>query len=88
MSDIAFGFVASEFALEMNEQLVNSTAAYESATVVYSTFVSDGYGMFFRLSNCFTSYLSHILLELNVKELLPPRMDNSGRTKYPVLFRV
>ncbi|KAF8957141.1 dipeptidyl peptidase IV N-terminal region-domain-containing protein [Flammula alnicola] len=26
--------------------------------------------------------------ELNVKELRPPRMDDSGRTKYPVLFRV
>ncbi|KAJ7708699.1 dipeptidyl aminopeptidase [Mycena rosella] len=26
--------------------------------------------------------------ELNVKEIRPPRMDDSGRTKYPVLFRV
>jgi dipeptidyl aminopeptidase B len=26
--------------------------------------------------------------ELNVKEIRPPRMDTSGRTKYPVLFRV
>ncbi|KAJ7643291.1 dipeptidyl aminopeptidase [Mycena polygramma] len=26
--------------------------------------------------------------ELNVKEVRPPRMDDSGRTKYPVLFRV
>ncbi|OJT13681.1 hypothetical protein TRAPUB_9780 [Trametes pubescens] len=26
--------------------------------------------------------------ELNVLELRPPRMDDSGRTKYPVLFRV
>ncbi|KAF8815432.1 hypothetical protein BYT27DRAFT_7194435 [Phlegmacium glaucopus] len=26
--------------------------------------------------------------ELNVMELRPPRMDDSGRTKYPVLFRV
>ncbi|KAI0765616.1 dipeptidyl aminopeptidase [Trametes elegans] len=26
--------------------------------------------------------------ELNVVELRPPRMDDSGRTKYPVLFRV
>ena len=28
------------------------------------------------------------MVELNVKEMLPPRMDDSGRTKYPVLFRV
>ncbi len=27
-------------------------------------------------------------VELNVKEMRPPRMDDSGRTKYPVLFRV
>ncbi|KAL4265734.1 peptidase S9B family protein [Pleurotus pulmonarius] len=26
--------------------------------------------------------------ELNFKEIRPPRMDDSGRTKYPVLFRV
>ncbi|KAK2467357.1 hypothetical protein APHAL10511_000592 [Amanita phalloides] len=26
--------------------------------------------------------------ELNVKEMRPPRMDDSGRTKYPVLFQV
>lgn len=26
--------------------------------------------------------------ELNVLEMRPPRMDDSGRTKYPVLFRV
>ncbi len=28
------------------------------------------------------------LAEFNVKEIRPPRMDDSGRTKYPVLFRV
>lgn len=27
-------------------------------------------------------------LELNVKEMRPPRMDDSGRTKYPVFFFV
>lgn len=26
--------------------------------------------------------------ELNVQEIRPPRMDDSGRVKYPVLFRV
>ncbi|KAJ8455895.1 hypothetical protein ONZ45_g18849 [Pleurotus djamor] len=26
--------------------------------------------------------------ELNFKEIRPPRMDDSGRTKYPILFRV
>ena len=33
------------------------------------------------------SYL-HIYTELNVKEIRPPRMDTSGKTKYPVLFQV
>ncbi|KAF9558339.1 dipeptidyl aminopeptidase [Agrocybe pediades] len=55
--------------LEQNELLRNTTAQYAAATIVHSTFVSDGY-------------------ELNVKEIRPPRMDDSGRTKYPVLFRV
>ncbi|KAG7094398.1 hypothetical protein E1B28_007998 [Marasmius oreades] len=27
-------------------------------------------------------------VEMNVKEMRPPRMDDSGRTKYPVLFHV
>ena len=36
----------SEFALDMNERLANTTADYESATIVYSTFESDGYGAF------------------------------------------
>ena len=29
-----------------------------------------------------------LFAELNVLEMRPPRMDDSGRTKYPVLFRV
>ena len=74
----------------MNEQLANTTAVYESATVVHSTFVSDGYGAFLNTTpkSYFAYSFRRALLELNVKELLPPRMDNSGRTKYPVLFRV
>ena len=79
----------SEFALDMNEALANTTAAYESATVVHSTFMSDGYGAFRdSFTAALLTYFCHNLLELNVKELLPPRMDNSGRTKYPVLFRL
>ncbi|KAJ7777301.1 dipeptidyl aminopeptidase [Mycena metata] len=50
-----------------------------------------------RLTNVTEEYESATVLystievdgyELNVKELRPPRMDDSGRTKYPVLFRV
>ncbi|KAF8634638.1 hypothetical protein AX15_000785 [Amanita polypyramis BW_CC] len=58
-----------EFAITTNERVVNVTRQFETATVVRSTVISDGY-------------------ELSVKEMRPPRMDDSGRTKYPVLFRV
>lgn len=34
------------------------------------------------------NYLELHLVELNVKEMRPPQMDDSGRTKYPVLFHV
>lgn len=29
-----------------------------------------------------------VMTELNAMEIQPPSMDDSGRTKYPVLFRV
>lgn len=29
-----------------------------------------------------------VSIELNVREIRPPRMDDSGKTKYPVLFHV
>jgi hypothetical protein len=32
--------------------------------------------------------LSYNSTELNVKEIRPPQMDGSGRSKYPVLFNV
>ncbi|KAG6334896.1 hypothetical protein ID866_4190 [Astraeus odoratus] len=57
------------YVLTENAGLNATLAAFETATVTYSTITSDGY-------------------ELNVKEMRPPRMDTSGRTKYPVLFRV
>ncbi|EIN06216.1 dipeptidyl aminopeptidase [Punctularia strigosozonata HHB-11173 SS5] len=50
-----------------------------------------------RLNNTLAQYEAPIIIrstievdgqELNVQEMRPPRMDDSGRTKYPVLFRV
>lgn len=73
--------------LTTNDRLVNVTEEYEAATVVHSTIDVDGYGELI----IFTSRRglhANILRELNVKEIRPPRMDDSGRTKYPVLFRV
>lgn len=72
--------------LTMNEDLLNTTTDYEAPTVSYSTIISDGYG------KCADLYQSIPKLipakELDVKEIRPPRMDDSGRIKYPVLFRV
>jgi dipeptidyl aminopeptidase len=72
--------------LTTNERLTNVTEDFESATVVHSTIEVDGYGGlagFLRPADS-----ADDRPELNVKEIRPPRMDDSGRTKYPVLFRV
>lgn len=37
-------------------------------------------------SRCPWAHTVYDILELNVQELRPPRMDDSGRTKYAVLF--
>ena len=58
-----------DYVLSSNDALNNATVAYESPTLVHSTFTNDGF-------------------ELNVLERRPPRMDDTGRTKYPVLFKV
>ncbi|KAI5995630.1 dipeptidyl aminopeptidase [Pisolithus albus] len=58
-----------DYVLTDNTALNATLSVFETATVTYTTIVSDGY-------------------ELNVKEMRPPRMDDSGRTKYPVLFHV
>ena len=65
---------------------------YEAPTIVRSTIVSDGYGMCFIhkriLAKVVWRRAPRTRIELNVQELRPPRMDDSGRVKYPVLFRV
>lgn len=59
---------------------------------MHSTFVNDGFGALLislTLKNAADDILHPAALaEFNVKEIRPPRMDDSGRTKYPVLFRV
>ena len=52
----------SEIYLEKNSKLANVTTSYESATVVYSTFVSDGYGVFPRAMISFEMYFLIILV--------------------------
>ncbi|KAI6006661.1 dipeptidyl aminopeptidase [Pisolithus orientalis] len=58
-----------DYVLTDNAALNSTLTVFETATVTYTTIISDGY-------------------ELNVKEMRPPRMDDSGRTKYSVLFHV
>lgn len=59
---------------------------YEAPTVSRSTIISDGYGSFLIVLSL--TALNVPSIELNVQEIRPPRMDDSGRVKYPVLFRV
>jgi dipeptidyl aminopeptidase len=79
------GPLAFNHILTLNEALFNRTSEYEAATVIYSTIMSDGYGEYTGSLLILKPTLSK---ELDVKEIRPPHMDDSGRVKYPVLFRV
>ncbi|KAG6816533.1 hypothetical protein H0H87_005395 [Tephrocybe sp. NHM501043] len=87
---VQVGNSSFEHYLSKNEALTNVTMEYEAPTVVHSTIVSDGYGSYSNLkfpSGLTPPDVTHTT-ELNVQEIRPPRMDDSGRVKYPVLFRV
>ncbi|KAF5354550.1 hypothetical protein D9758_011204 [Tetrapyrgos nigripes] len=77
------------YVLTNNEGLSNVTTEFEAATVIHSTIEIDGFG-------CLSAH-AHVQTEdqapkseseLNVKEIRPPRMDDSGRTKYALLFHL
>ena len=76
-----------EYMLTDNESLNNTLSSFESPIVLHSTIQSEGFGKnfipFFKKSPVLT-----LGAELNAREIRPPRMDVSGRIKYPVLFRV
>ncbi len=74
-----------DYLLTDNGRLLNVTAEYEAPTIIHSTIENDGYG---ELSLPSIRRISETSTELNVKEIRPPRMDDSGRTKYAVLFKV
>ena len=80
-------FVAVVRVLESNPQLALKQADFNGADVILSTIKVDGYGelWFWARVACDRSV---VFLEFNVKEIRPPNMDSSGRTKYPVLFGV
>ena len=53
---------------------------------IRSTIISDGYGTRYFELKCLVIFTFNVNLELNVKEIRPPNMDESGRSKYPVIF--
>ena len=69
-----------------NGALNDTLLQYELPVVSYSTIESDGYGT--SITRITDVNVSTSLAELNVREIRPPRMDDSGKTKYPVLFQV
>jgi dipeptidyl aminopeptidase B len=91
------GFVLGfDFVVNDNVRLNTTWNQFETPIYQYTTIDSDGYGKDNNPStdspgcsrtkkNCLALFF---YAELNAFELRPPRMDDSGRTKYPVLFRV
>jgi dipeptidyl aminopeptidase B len=81
-----------------NSRLNATWSEFETPIYQYTTIDSDGYGKgshfnqpASRVAHCCDAnetWQIYLYAELNAVELRPPRMDNSGRTKYPVLFRV
>ena len=73
------------YVLTDNTKLNDTLAEFETPIILYSTIDSDGYGEYPTLRG---TLLLTVLSELNVREIRPPRMDDSGKTKYPVLFQM
>lgn len=88
LTAFSYRFLVLEFEhkLSDNARLNASLAEYQTPLVVHSTIEVDGFGKCFFFT-CAT-LLNQGNVELNVMELIPPYFDDSGRTKYPVLFRV
>jgi len=76
------------YVLTDNASLNKTWREYEAPIISYTTIVSDGYGGYMLLLLGLSTLLCLPTTELSVKEIRPPRMDDSGRKKYPVLFRV
>jgi len=79
-------FTDFDYVLTDNAALNTTLGEFEAATITYSTIDSDGYGKPFV--SILSTPVAYSISELNVKEMRPPKMDDSGRTKYPVLFLV
>ena len=80
-----------------NTRLNATWNRFETPIVQHTTIDSDGYGEVPPplINLCLATNVLRLYFffpcpfaELNAVELRPPHMDDSGRTKYPVLFRV
>lgn len=74
--------------LVANTVLNETVQMYESPTVVHSTIEIEGYGEKVDRTPLFGILTFARGAEFNAVELRPPNMDESGKTKYPVLFHL
>jgi dipeptidyl aminopeptidase len=79
-----------QYTLTDNKELNETSSQFQMPTIIRQTIMSDGYGIPWLLCNFrrFEKLTNSGCTELNAMEIRPPAMDDSGRTKYPVLFRV
>ncbi|KAG9097073.1 hypothetical protein FRC07_010837, partial [Ceratobasidium sp. 392] len=75
------GKKAVDYVLTDNKELNETSALFQMPVIARSIIESDGYGP--MGTECHLT-----IAELNVMEIRPPNMDETGRKKYPVLFRV
>lgn len=82
------GRAVVDYVLTENEGLNKTMQEFEAPIVTRSTIESEGFGTMFSFACMESRDTEHDRTEMNVLEMRPPRMDDSGRTKYPVLFKV
>ena len=80
--------LASARLLVSNAALNKTVHMYEAPTKVHSTIEIEGYGEEVPRAIVSRILTPHLDAELNTVELRPPNMDESGKTKYPVLFHL
>jgi dipeptidyl aminopeptidase len=76
-----------QYTLTDNKELNETSSQFQMPIIIRQTIMSDGYGTPVNFRR-FEKLTNSGCIELNAMEIRPPAMDDSGRTKYPVLFRV
>lgn len=82
--------VAFDRLITDNDKLNKTVRQFQAPTVTRFIIDSDGYGTAppTHTSALISLHSFFCSAELNVMEIRPPNMDDSGRQRYPVLFRV